>query len=190
MKYIIFFIFAMFISKANAHPHVFVKTDINIKTDGRDATIIHNSWSFDEMFSLDIIENYDVNSDKKFSKDELKLLKEEAFNNLKEYDYFNFLYVGDKQVKPIDCKNFNAEIENGEILKYNFDLTIPKTKIADKSFSFSTHDPEFFISFEYKGEKMNILNKQCSYDLKEDKAHPIYMDMVFPMSFFIKCGGK
>ena len=82
---------------AAAHPHVFVdaKAEIVFDKAGR-MTAVRHIWQFDEAFTAFAIQGLDANNDGKLSDAELQPLAKVNVDSLKEYDFFTYLTVGEK----------------------------------------------------------------------------------------------
>ena len=109
-----------------AHPHVFIegKASFIFNKDGLES--INVEWMFDEMFSTMILTDYDANKDKKFSANEVKKIKDEAFSNLKDYKYFTFIRINKKPFKVKYVTDFNVSM-SGKNMIYHFSF-LCKTK--------------------------------------------------------------
>ena len=66
-----------------------------------------------------IINDFDKNKNGSFEPSEIEAIKNGAFSNLKEFDYFTYIKVNAKPFKVVFFKDFSAEIKD-DILIYRF----------------------------------------------------------------------
>ncbi len=137
----------LFYSGLSAHPHVFIDNHVTIVFDGKGLAGFQLRWLFDDMTSSGFIMDYDANGDGRLDGNEVKVLKAEAFDNLKNYNYMTSVSIDDRDFKVQYVKNFFAEVENGR-LSYNFLIPCHVSAITDnKQIRLSVFDQEFFIDF-------------------------------------------
>ena len=173
------------VSVVHAHPHVWADAQVVAQFDKSKKIIeISEIWEFDEMFSELIIEDYDKNKDKIFSKKESVAIKNGAFKHLSEDGFYTYIFVDGERYKNYKLKNFSAKLEKGLVV-YMFTLSLDKPIDPFKNkTSIGVYDPEFYTEILYKRNKVfkvkGISSSECSYKISEDKEHPIYFDMVNP----------
>ncbi len=134
---------------AAAHPHVWVNAESTVLyRDGRLVGLKHH-WSFDEMYSTMAIEGLDANKDGVYSRDELAELTKVNMDGLKEFGYFTFAKLGDKDLKLTDASESWLEVDKQGTLTLTFTVELADPLLAEaQGFSFSVADPSFFIAFE------------------------------------------
>ena len=124
-----------------SHPHVFVVNKITIVFDDQGFSGIRVKWSFDEFFSSMIAGDYDKNRNKKLEKQEITIIKKEAFSYLANFDYFTFIKVDGKPFKVKWVKDFKAALSDG---KLTYEFFIPchvKATSAFKEITIAQYDP-------------------------------------------------
>jgi len=195
IRFIIIFLIMISIVLVNfdilrAHPHVFITQCIDIIFDNKGMTDIKVYWSFDEMFSSMIISDYDKNNNKKLEPDEILNIKNGAFNNLKNFNYFSFLYINDIKSKVQEVKNFSARINKNKKLVYEF--LVPCKVTAGKNFqkiSFATYDTTYYTALIFtKNQPIELINSdpfEVKTNISEDKSTSIYYNTVHPWTLFI-----
>jgi ABC-type uncharacterized transport system substrate-binding protein len=151
-------------------------------------------WTFGEMFSMTLTEDYDANADGKYDDEELKILKYEAFDNLAESKYFTYVNVDGKSVDvALDVSDFAASINDRGLVTYHFTTKLTKPiNIKDiNETNIGIYDPDYFIDISYalkdKVKFVGIPESKCSYKVKEDKENPTYYGMVFPRKVYFSC---
>ena len=74
-----------------AHPHMFIDTRLKIDIQGNSLKQIEITWYFDPMFTASIVGDFDGDRNGVFTPEETEEVREYAFSNLENYDYFTFL---------------------------------------------------------------------------------------------------
>ncbi|MFC1770991.1 DUF1007 family protein [Candidatus Margulisiibacteriota bacterium] len=167
-----------------AHPHVFIenKLDIVFSDDGLKG--IRVNWVFDKIFSNMIFVDYDKNNNQKFEKEEKALIKEEAFSNLKDYNYFSHIKINKKNFEVKYIKDFNASQKEG-LLAYSFFIPCHVTATQDKKeIRISIYDQTYYIDIALAEEKPvnfdNHNNIEYTYTVKEieEEDSPVIADEI------------
>ena len=158
---------------AYAHPHVFIRFDVNFVTNIDGVTGIRMNWDLDPMFSQSLVEAYDKNQNRKFEPEEIKLLEKEAFSNLENYHYFTYIRLGDEPYRFNYATDFSAELIDQEI-RYTFTLPLEKPLIAtDKpqELSVTIYDETSFIwmSFTEKTGVVKTPKSVVDYQINIEK---------------------
>ena len=102
-----------------AHPHLFMFTRLELVFDSYSCTGIEVEWMFDRFFSSSIIQDYDLNRDGRFNAEETGQVHDNAFINLKNYDFFISLRKNDARYRPQKVENFSLRQKEG-IVFYKF----------------------------------------------------------------------
>ena len=135
------------------HPHIFINQRITIVYKNKIMDGLRINWTFDKFFSESFISDYDKNRNKKFDKNEIVKIKAEAFESLKDYNYFSYFIVSGKKIKVNTVKDFSADISPKKKLIYNFYICFKTNKISPaREFIFGVFDETIFtdIAFEKK----------------------------------------
>ena len=84
-----------FAQPALAHPHIFIDARAIVSFDDSGAVkSIHNSWTFDELFSSWQVQGLDTNGDGTTSSEEMQELADENLARLSEHQYYEFAGEG------------------------------------------------------------------------------------------------
>ncbi len=138
---------------AAAHPHVWVAVATTVAYDGGKISGLTHRWTFDEMYTAQAIQGLDVNSDGVYSREELAELAKVNMEGLKEFGYFTFPKLGAAELKLAEPVDYWLEYQGG-ILTLHFTLPLAEAVMADaEGFSFSVHDPSYFIAFDMAKDK-------------------------------------
>ena len=182
--YLIFLFFLCCSSLLYAHPHVFIDTKVTVRFDDKGIVGFQIAWLFDEMFSSMIIGDFDENRDGTFSKREIENIREGAFSNLKNFHYFTYISVNEKDCCFSSVTEFTAAI-TGEKLIYRFFIPcrIP-LEGGEKAVKVAAYDESFYcdIAFAEK-DPVSFQNSEgytVRYEIVQNKKNPIYYGQVFP----------
>ena len=177
MKRIVILMFLLSISlPLFAHPHIMLKTSLEIEYSNSSCTGVWVDWEFDRFFSVSIINDFDTDKDGKFDKEEVKDIEENAFSNLQNYGYFVNIRVGDKRTKPESVTQFSAKF-SGDKLFYRF--FVPLEKDTYNNFYISIFDPTYYSAVSYVDNGIIIgsgAGPAPQYEVMENKDYPVYYD--------------
>lgn len=136
-------------SGANAHPHVWVSVKSTVLYDKGSISGLQQAWTFDEFYTQQAIEGLDKNGDGKYDRKELAELAQVNIDGLKEFAYFTYAKVADKDRKFKPPVDYWLEHTDKGILTLHFTLPLQESVSADAGeFSFSVYDPSYFIAFD------------------------------------------
>jgi len=190
MRYMFLFISSFISFFLVAHPHVFIDNRVSVLFDDKGLAGFRHEWSFDEMFSSTIIQEFDLNADGKFDEKEIKDVERGAFSNLKEYNYFIDITINGKQFKIQGIKDFYAEIDSG-IMVYEFFLPCKVTATFDnQEVKIAVYDPTYFVQVLWVSEDpfsfKDTSNVEHSYEAIEDGKNSYYYGQIIPEALKIK----
>lgn len=158
------FLFYFFIlsSYCFAHPHVFVYTkfDISIKKDILQATLY---WYFDDMTSQLMLMDYDTNKNNAIDTNELKILKKEAFDQLKELHYYTFAYQSNKPLPLSEPKDFQCFV-SGKNIVYKFKVTAT-FDISKNNLKIGSFDSDNLAAFQIDTSSKIVLQNKSLQNL-------------------------
>ena len=174
-----------------AHPHVWITAVTTFVFEGRELVALRHHWQFDEIFSSFVIEEHDANGDSSFDAAETASVREGAFANLKDYDYFTHARIDGESQPLTDVQDFQATVADG-VLVYEFTLPLPEPiDPAQVSFAAGMYDPEYYVEVLLDENDpvrfAGLAPGACTFDIREDTAHPIYYGMVYPLAIALSC---
>ena len=137
------------------------------------------------MFSSIIFEDYDANHDGKFSKSEVAKIEKEAFVNLKNFDFYSYVFV-DGVKKPIRYADFNVEAD-GEKVIYSFKVLFNATLKPNSVLNFISYDPTIFTDLLLVDDPLVILPSGYAYTMSYEKDK-ILDDIEFPNMVKLEIG--
>ena len=133
---------------AEAHPHMWVTTQITVLHERGAFTGLHHKWIFDEFYATTAIEGLDKNKDGKYDRDELAELAKVNIDGLKDFEYFTFPKLAGQDLKVGDVTDYWLEHKEG-VLSLHFTLPFAQPVLFEaKGLTFSVQDPTFYIAFE------------------------------------------
>lgn len=179
-----------FVPVASGHPHVFIENSLTLVFDKQGLVGVHVTWSFDEFFSNMIVCDYDSNRNGELEGTEVKNIREKAFSNLKNFDYFTFIRIDRKPFKVQYIREFSAELKDGKLI-YRF--LIPcnvKAVAAYKQFVISQYDPTYYTSVFFAEENPIILKGakglDAGYHIEKNLKKSFYYGQIHPLEVVLK----
>lgn len=153
---------------AQAHPHVWVtmNSDLLYAPDGS-ITALRQRWTFDEMFSAFATLGVHAKTKGQFTRKELQPIAEVNVSSLKDFDYFTYAWIDDKQ----DRHAFTDPVDywltyDPKATQLTLHFTLPfKTPVKAKVLKIEIYDPTFFIDFGFADKNpvaMVDAPKQCA----------------------------
>ncbi len=172
-----------------AHPHIWIDAVATLVFADQKLTEVRIQWTFDELFSSALRDQFDPNKTGKFDGQALANLKADAANGLKEFNWFTHLKIGGKEVTVAEGKDFSAAIE-GDRVVYRF--TVPVTPPADPAatqVTLSLYDQSFYIDVALAKENPVRIEgaTPCKTAVVTDKGNPLYYGMFFPQRIDLRC---
>ncbi len=119
MRKFVIICFILFSMQLFSHPHIWIEYAAEVVFSEEGLEGLEIEWTFDEMFSWQIVMDYTEDQDFEISEEENKIIEKEAFAYLADSGYFVDFYVNGKKFEVKKVKNFHAECK-GELLIYHF----------------------------------------------------------------------
>jgi ABC-type uncharacterized transport system substrate-binding protein len=178
---------------AHSHPHVWVDYQLTALFEQGRVVALRQDWSFDEDFTASILTDIVKQpGEGALSADDIARLKDSAFANLRNYDYFNHVWMEDQPVAiDKDVKMFDARLD-GDRLAYRFTTVLAQPVDPHAgAVRIGIWDDSYYVDFGPAKDRPPRLegkgSESCKASVGEDKAHPIYFGEVFPPSILISC---
>ncbi len=157
---------------AEAHPHIWIDTRAEVEFDQQKrVSAIRHSWTFDDAFSVFVIQGLDENQDGLYTREELESLAKVNVESLGEYEFFTFMGVEVADVdfnEPTDYwLDYNAELSR---LTLNFTLSLKRPVAVTDQLILEVFDPESYVSFAVNAQDSITLASSapetCSIEVK------------------------
>jgi ABC-type uncharacterized transport system substrate-binding protein len=165
---------SVFLALLPAHPHTFIYSTLAPEFEGKSVKGVWVEWTFDEMFSSQVIMEADTNGNKKLEPTEVDYIFDHAFINLKNYDYFFYQRDGKERFGAQTIEEFDARIK-GNTLVYRFFVPLER---KTNPLIISLIDSTFFCALSYNKNKPVYFVKAegvtPQYRLEQNKDYPIY----------------
>lgn len=186
---IVFFLTLLLPGSGGSHPHVFISQRTNFVFDDKGLAGFRITWSFDEMFSVMICDDFDSDHNQVLDAKEVAVIREKAFGYIAPYNYYIHVKINGNPFAVKFIKEFNAWIDNG-ILCYEFFIPCHVTAIkTPKKIVLSPYDPEYYsdIYFPDRGpvQVENTEDIHTDTQIRRDKETLIYYETVNPMAVFL-----
>ncbi|MGE0737408.1 MAG: DUF1007 family protein [Alphaproteobacteria bacterium] len=175
---------------AQAHPHVFIEAAAAIVVKDQSITAVKVQWTFDELFSNTLIQDFDKNKNKQFEPDEIADLRQNAFRSLKDFGFLTWIKVDGKPIKiePEMIVDFSAA-QNKAMVVYRFTVNLKEPVHPRKTpFQVSLYDETFYIEVSLaKRNAVRVEGSACKTEVEDDVANPIFYGMVIPKRIVLAC---
>lgn len=173
-----------------AHPHVFIAQETKIVFNEKGLAGFKIHWTFDEMFSVMIGEDFDQDKDGRLNKKEVAIIKEKAFGYIAPYNYYIQIKIEGKPFTVKFIKDFNATLNN-EKLSYEFFIPCHVTAIKNpKNIVISPYDPEYYSAIYFPDREHLSMENSNAFSIEtkveRDMSTLIYYKTVNPLAIFLK----
>ena len=139
-----------------AHPHVWVDYAIEARFNTQGLVGFQHRWTFDEMFSSQIMEMFDNDRDGQFSGLEIEEVRQGAFEYLSEYDYFIQIMINRTPFLVSGVQDFQATIQ-GHRVSYDFFVPCPVAASSEpKDVYMLIADMEYFVDLGLQRNGLSI----------------------------------
>lgn len=132
-----------------AHPHIYIEAGLDlIYNEKGELTSFRVAWSYDELYSLLIIEDFglDQDGDGVLTPEEKEVIQ--GFDSDWDADFDGRLFPS-VQGQPVELEpvgDFTAEYRDGRLISYHLHpLSTPLP--GDKPLAVQIYDPEFYVHF-------------------------------------------
>jgi len=178
-------------SPAAAHPHVWIDAVTTFVVKAGMVTGIRVEWTFDEFFSTTLLDDFDVNRDKRFDAKEIAALEKDAFGRTAAQGYFTFVKVDGAALKGLAAKEFTARVDKG-IVHYSYLLPFPHPVDPRKAaLTVTYYEDSYYIDVapaehgpvRFDGDG----SLTCTGTVAEDPKTTIYFNSVHPLTVTLHC---
>ena len=158
----------LFCSKLLSHPHTFITNEYDITLNQDGIEVITLIWHFDEMFSESILLDYDQDHNRAFEGDEIEDIYNNAFINLKNYNYFLDIKVENENVIIDSVSGFKAYMEEYSLV-YEFSINIPaKPATSNQKVQLMCYDPTYYIMISTYSQTGLTINNSSSLKFRSE----------------------
>lgn len=166
------------------HPHIFIDNKVTIVFDGKGLAGFSLDWVFDKVFSASIIHDFDLNGDGVFSKNEIGAIKESAFSNLSNFNYFCAITINGSVFRVQYVTEFFAAMSENRVI-YRFFVPCHVQGIAEfKMVTAAVYDETYFTDIIFDPEEAVCIENgdffENSYTLAENKKRAYWGGQIIP----------
>ena len=172
-----------------SHPHVFLYSTVKVVFDEKGLAGVQVNWVFDEMFSSMIILDFDKNSNGRFEPSEIQNVKNGAFENLRQFNYFTHIKIDDKPFKVKYVKDFSAEITDGKMAYRFFVPCHVRAEESLKEVKIAIYDATFYSSVFLQKNPVTYENRhvyEVDHTIKKNREEAYYFGQVYPEEIILK----
>lgn len=153
---------------ASAHPHVFADARLEIVA-GKDGSIetLHNVWRFDEMFSSQVMLDFDKNTNLVLDPEELAEVGATVLASLEEFGYYTTLTQDGKPVAVSKPEAIHVDWKDGQLLMF-FALKPAAPMPLKGKLTFGVYDPTMYAAMDFPTDGDLVLMgdfKTCTHSV-------------------------
>lgn len=178
-----FSVFVFLIQLSYAHPHIFIDTEVTVCFNDAGISKLKVTFYFDKIFSEDLMQNFDANNNNSFEASEIEQIKENAFSNLVNFNYFVHAIYHNKKIVFKDVSDFSATIK-GNVVSYSFTINTDFAIGANMEYiKIAFYDHSYFIDVSLNKETVKFENPNTftyKYSVIEDKKLAYYYNQIYP----------
>ncbi len=176
---------------AFAHPHIFIDNRVVFMFAGDKIIALTESWTFDEIFSDQLLQSFDANGDGAFDKDESKAAAKGTLPNLKKFRYFNYIWVDGKDLGPIDPSDFTASAKSKKVT-FVFSVKLPHpVDPKTQKLKVEINDREYYVEVDLADEQPILFHGNegvaCEPKIRDDTENAYWGGFVNPQEITLSC---
>ena len=180
-----------FTGAAEAHPDITMECHLLFHVEDGKVAGIGESWTFDETFSAQLLEDYDEDRDGTFSETETAAIRDETFANLLPAHYFTYLTVDGHEIASPEPFGFRAMAEGG-VVTFSFGMKLAEPVAPGSSrLGVEIKDTDFAVSAVMApSEPLYIQGAPdgtCQTELQDRPEHAYLGGLVVPKEASIRC---
>jgi ABC-type uncharacterized transport system substrate-binding protein len=135
---------------AAAHPHVFVDYGVTVVLAGETVEGIRLTWTFDDLFSGLILQEFDTDRNQVLSPAEIRRIEEKHLTEFQRATYYTTISINGKPAAAPPARDFRASVTKG-IVTYEFVLSIRAPLVTTTALEVLVDDPVYYIAYTPTG---------------------------------------
>jgi ABC-type uncharacterized transport system substrate-binding protein len=176
---------------AAAHPHVFIDNRVTFVFAGDKIVGFRENWLFDEIFSDQLLQQFDADQDGKLSPAESKQVAEGTLPNLAQFRYFTYVWLAGKDLGRLEPSDFHASARD-RLVTFDFMVKLPKpVDPRQADLALEINDREYYVEVLLAKNKpigfAGIEGVACEPAVAKDGKNAYYGGFVFPQRITLKC---
>lgn len=173
-------LFLIQICVALCHPHVFVDAYLLFVFDDRGLCGIRERWVFDEMFSQNLLYDFDTDNDGRLNHDDVSQLRDIFYENTEDYNYFNNISINGREYYIERLEDFSISIEDGRIVYEFFVLcSVPVGPNEERNVKISLFDETIYTDLLIADYSVDMQQKPDSFSV--DMRYDVLDEVVTPL---------
>jgi ABC-type uncharacterized transport system substrate-binding protein len=133
-------------TSAVAHPHVFVDYAVTLVLGGERLTGVRLTWTFDDLFSGFILQEFDQDRNGVLSASEMQRIEAKHLAEFKRVGYYTTINLNGNEVTVPDAREFRATVAKG-LVTYEFTLPVAASLASTTAIEVSVDDPVYYIAY-------------------------------------------
>jgi ABC-type uncharacterized transport system substrate-binding protein len=176
---------------AAAHPHVWIEATLGIETIDGMVTAFDVTWTFDDLYSELVRQDFDLDGSGHLSQQELDALVGVSAANLMSYSFFTHLKVGEEQRRIIAVKEFYADVLEDGLLRYRFRVALPEPVDPRATpLAIGLYDESYYVDILLPPNDVSLdLASGCRATPRQDLVEPLYYGSFYPTYLLLECPG-
>jgi ABC-type uncharacterized transport system substrate-binding protein len=131
---------------AAGHPHVFVDYTVALLLTGDSVDGIRLTWTFDDLFSGLILQEFDGDRNQTLSPEEGRRIEQRHLAEFQKVGCYTTINVNGKPVTAQPARAFRASVAKG-IVTYEFVLPVKIALAATTALEILVEDPVYYIAY-------------------------------------------
>lgn len=174
-----------------AHPHVFIDNRVTFILAGQKITGFRENWLFDEVFSDQLLQQFDADQDGAVSPAESAQAAAGTLPNLANFHYFTYVWVDGKDLGRLEPSDFHASAKKG-LVTFDFLVKLPTPVDPTKqAMALEINDREYYVEVLLAKENPILFKGQgslaCSASVTKDVKNAYYGGFVYPQRIAVQC---
>jgi ABC-type nickel/cobalt efflux system permease component RcnA/ABC-type uncharacterized transport system substrate-binding protein len=134
---------------AEAHPHIWIDAKARVSfNDAGELVAIHNTWTFDEAFSVWQIQGLDTDGDGLTSPEEMQDLADENLQGLAEYGFYTLAGEADATLPMASLHDGRFEFKDNRST-FTFGIEPQEPNRIKGRFELAIADPEYYVAINF-----------------------------------------
>jgi ABC-type uncharacterized transport system substrate-binding protein len=176
---------------AAAHPHVFIDNRVTFILAGQKITGFRENWLFDEVFSDQLLQQFDADQDGVFSPAESAQAAAGTLPSLANFHYFTYAWVDGKDLGRLEPSDFHASASK-RLVTFDFLVKLPGPVDPTKqAMALEINDRSYYVEVLLAKQEPIRFQGQgslaCSASVTKDIKNAYYAGFVYPQRIAVQC---
>lgn len=177
--------------QATAHPHIWIMASATFVFEGGKLAEVRHRWVFDDLFSSYLLTEFNGGQTDLISEEARVALRDNAFSNLRELQYFTYLRHGESPLALDEAKNFKAFLDKGSLV-YDFTLALHEpVAVSGEPVVLGIYDPTYYVDVLLDEDAPAAIagdtSGACRHAVKDDPARTYYFGLIVPKGITLTC---